>query len=185
VFGVPVRQDILQRCVVWQLSRRQQGTHKTKGRAEVTATAKKMYAQKGTGRARHGNEAAPQFRGGGKAFGPVVRSHASDLPKKVRKLALRTALSAKAAEGKLVVVEAAALAEPKTAQLTAHFGKLGISSALIIAGAEVDANFARAAANIAHVDVLPQQGANVYDILRRDTLVLTRDAVKHLEERLQ
>ena len=185
VFAVPVRKDILQRCVVWQLSRRQQGTHKTKGRAEVTATAKKMYAQKGTGRARHGNEAAPQFRGGGKAFGPVVRSHASDLPKKVRKLALRTALSAKAAEGKLIVVETATLAEPKTAQLKTHFGKLGVSSVLVIAGAEVDTNFARAAANIAHVDVLPQQGANVYDILRRDTLVLTKDAVKHLEERLQ
>ena len=185
VFAVPVRKDILQRCVVWQLSRRQQGTHKSKGRSEVTATAKKMYAQKGTGRARHGNEAAPQFRGGGKAFGPVVRSHASDLPKKVRKLALRTALSAKAAEGKLVVVEAAALAAPKTAQLSAHLGALGISNALVIAGAEVDANFARAAANIAHLDVLPQQGANVYDILRRDTRVLTKDAVKHLEERLQ
>ncbi len=185
VFAVPVRKDILQRCVVWQLSRRQQGTHKTKGRSEITATAKKMYAQKGTGRARHGNEAAPQFRGGGKAFGPVVRSHASDLPKKVRKLALRTALSAKAAEGKLVVVEAAALPEPKTANLIAHFGSLGIANALVIAGAEVDVNFARAAANIAHVDVLPHQGANVYDILRRDTLVLTRDAVKHLEERLQ
>jgi len=143
-----------------------------------------MYAQKGTGRARHGNEAAPQFRGGGKAFGPVVRSHASDLPKKVRKLALRTALSAKAAEGKLIVVENATLKEPKTAQLKGHFGKLGVSSVLVIAGAEVDQNFARAAANIAHVDVLPQQGANVYDILRRDTLVLTKDAVKHLEERL-
>jgi large subunit ribosomal protein L4 len=185
IFGLEPRVDILQRCVVWQLSRRQQGTHKTKGRSEVTATAKKMYAQKGTGRARHGNEAAPQFRGGGKAFGPVVRSHASDLPKKVRKLALRTALSAKAAEGKLIVVETATLAEPKTAQLKTNFGKLGVSSVLVIAGAEVDSNFARAAANIAHVDVLPQQGANVYDILRRDTLVLTKDAVKHLEERLQ
>ena len=185
VFGAPVRKDILQRCVVWQLSRRQQGTHKTKGRAEITATSKKMYAQKGTGRARHGNETAPQFRGGGKAFGPVVRSHASDLPKKVRNLALRSALSAKAADGKLVVVESAALTEPKTAKLSANLGKLGISNALVIAGAEVDANFQRAAANIAYLDVLPQQGANVYDILRRDTLVLTKDAVKHLEERLQ
>jgi peptide/nickel transport system substrate-binding protein len=172
VFAAPVRQDILQRCVVWQLARRQQGTHKSKGRAEVTATAKKMYAQKGTGRARHGNEAAPQFRGGGKAFGPIVRSHAQDLPKKVRKLALRTALSAKAAEGKLIILEQAALAEPKTAKLKGHFGKLGVSSVLVIGGAELDQNFARAAANIAHVDVLPQQGANVYDILRRDTLVL-------------
>src|SRR4030095_1220469 len=124
VFAVPVRKDILQRCVVWQLSRRQQGTHKTKGRAEVTATAKKMYAQKGTGRARHGNEAAPQFRGGGKAFGPVVRSHASDLPKKVRKLALRSALSSKAAEGKLIIVDAAALAKPKTAKPPAPLATL-------------------------------------------------------------
>ena len=185
VFAVPVRKDILQRCVVWQLSRRQQGTHKSKGRSEVTATAKKMYAQKGTGRARHGNEAAPQFRGGGKAFGPVVRSHEIDLPKKVRKLALKTALSAKAAEGKLIVVETATLAEPKTAQLKSNFGKLGVTSVLLIAGAEVDANLARAAANIAHVDVLPQQGANVYDILRRDILVLTKDAVQSLEARLK
>ena len=186
VFGVPVRQDILQRCVVWQLSRRQQGTHKTKGRAEVTATAKKMYAQKGTGRARHGNQAAPQFRGGGKAFGPVVRSHAigpAEEGPQARRCA--RALSSKAAEGKLIVVDSAALAEPKTAKLKGHFGKLGMSRVLVIAGAEVDTNFARAAANIAHVDVLPQQGANVYDILRRDTLVLTKDAVKHLEERLQ
>ncbi|MBM3644569.1 MAG: 50S ribosomal protein L4 [Alphaproteobacteria bacterium] len=185
VFGAPVRKDILQRCVVWQLSRRQAGTHKTKGRSEVTATAKKMYAQKGTGRARHGNEAAPQFRGGGKAFGPVVRSHALDLPKKVRQLALRSALSSKAADGKLVVLDSAQMSEPKTAKLVAGLGKLGLSDALVIAGAAVDTNFARAAANIAHLDVLPQQGANVYDILRRDTLVLTRDAVKHLEERLQ
>ena len=185
VFGVPVRADILHRCVVWQLSRRQQGTHKTKGRSEIKATAKKMYAQKGTGQARHGNKAAPQFRGGGKAFGPVVRSHASNLPKKVRQMALRSALSSKAAEGKLMVLDSAALAEPKTSKLTAHLGELGISNALIIGGAELDINFARAAANITHLDVLPQQGINVYDILRRDTLVLTRDAVKHLEERLQ
>jgi len=185
VFGAPVRKDILQRCVVWQLAKRRAGTHKTKIRSEVKATSKKMWAQKGTGRARHGNEAAPQFRGGGKAVGPVVRSHASDLPKKVRKLALRAALSSKAAEGKLIVLESATLAEPKTAQLKGHLGKLSLTSVLVIAGAEVDANFARAAANIVHVDVLPQQGANVYDILRRDTLVLTKDAVKHLEERLQ
>ena len=185
VFAVPVRKDILQRCVVWQLSRRQQGTHKTKGRAEVTATAKKMYAQKGTGRARHGNEAAPQFRGGGKAFGPVVRSHASDLPKKVRKLALRCALSAKAAEGKLVVLENTTVAEAKTGKLAASLKGMGLMNALFIDGPTVGENFARAARNIPLVDVLPQQGANVYDILRRDTLVLTRDAVKHLEERLQ
>src|SRR5262245_23605542 len=172
VFAQPVRKDILQRCVVWQLARRQQGTHKSKIRSEVKATAKKMYAQKGTGRARHGNQAAPQFRGGGKAFGPVVRSHAIDLPTKVRQLALKTALSSKAAEGKLVVLDKAALSSPKTAPLAETLGKLGIHSALVIDGIELDANFARAARNLAAIDVLPQQGANVYDILRRDTLVL-------------
>ncbi|MCW5749315.1 MAG: 50S ribosomal protein L4, partial [Alphaproteobacteria bacterium] len=161
------------------------GTHKSKGRSEVKATSKKVWSQKGTGRARHGNRAAPQFRGGGKAFGPVVRSHEIDLPKKVRKLALRSALAAKAAEGKLKVLDRASVAEAKTGKLAASLKKLGIGSALIIAGAEVEENFARAARNIAQLDVLPQQGANVYDILRRDTLVLTRDAIKHLEERLQ
>ncbi len=185
VFAAPVRKDILQRCVVWQLARRRAGTHKSKGRSEVKATSKKVWAQKGTGRARHGNRAAPQFRGGGKAFGPVVRSHEIDLPKKVRKLALRSALAAKAADGKLMVLDAATVAEPKTGQLAASLKKLGLGSALIIGGAEIEVNFARAARNIAQLDVLPQQGANVYDILRRDTLVLTRDAVKHLEERLQ
>lgn len=185
LFDLPVRRDILARMVNWQLAKRRAGTHKSKGRSEIKATAKKMYSQKGTGRARHGNQAAPQFRGGGKAFGPVVRDHAHDLPKKVRKLALKTALSAKQAEGKLVVLESAQLDAPKTSGLVARLGKLGISSALVIDGPTVDTNFARAAANIAHLDVLPQQGANVYDILRRDTLVLTREAVKHLEERLK
>jgi large subunit ribosomal protein L4 len=185
IFGLPVRADILQRCVVWQLAKRRAGTHKTKIRSEVKATSKKMWAQKGTGRARHGNEAAPQFRGGGKAFGPVVRSHEIDLPKKVRKLALKTALSAKAAEGKLVVLENTMVAEPKTGKLAATLKGLGLQNALFIDGPIVGENFARAARNIPLVDVLPQQGANVYDILRRDTLVLTRDAVKHLEERLQ
>ena len=185
IFGLEPRKDLIQRCINWQLAKRQAGTHKAKGRAEIWRTGKKMYKQKGTGGARHGSARVPQFRGGGRAFGPVVRSHASDLPKKVRKLALRCALSSKAAEGKLIVLEAAALAEPRTAKLKGHFGKLGVSSVLIIAGAEVDTNFARAAANIAHVDVLPQQGANVYDIMRRDTLVVTRDAVQHLEARLK
>ena len=185
VFSGPVRKDILQRCIVWQLARRRAGTHKSKGRSEVKATSKKVWSQKGTGRARHGNRAAPQFRGGGKAFGPVNRSHEIDLPKKVRKLALRSALAAKAADGKLMVLDSASFAEPKTGKLAASLKKLGIGSALIIGGAEIEVNFARAARNIALLDVLPQQGANVYDILRRDTLVLTRDAVKHLEERLQ
>jgi large subunit ribosomal protein L4 len=185
IFGLEVRKDILARMVNYQLAKRRAGTHKSKGRAEVKATSKKMYAQKGTGQARHGNKAAPQFRGGGKAFGPVVRDHAHDLPKKVRKLALKTALSTKAGEGKLVVLETMSLDAPKTSALTAKLEKLGISSALIIGGETVDTNFARAASNIIGVDVLPQQGINVYDILRRDTLVLTRDAVKHLEERLK
>jgi large subunit ribosomal protein L4 len=185
IFGLEARKDILARMVNYQLAKRRAGTHKSKGRAEVKATSKKMYAQKGTGQARHGNKAAPQFRGGGKAFGPVVRDHAHDLPKKVRKLALKTALSSKAGEGKLVVLETMALDAPKTSALSAKLQKLGISSALIIGGETVDNNFARAASNIIGVDVLPQQGINVYDILRRDTLVLTRDAVKHLEERLK
>lgn len=185
IFGLEVRKDILARMVNYQLAKRRAGTHKSKGRSEIKATAKKVYAQKGTGQARHGNRAAPQFRGGGKAFGPVVRDHSHDLPKKVRKLALKTALSAKAGEGKLVVLDAAELDAPKTAALAAKLTNLGIGSALVIGGATLDTNFARAAANIVGVDVLPQQGVNVYDILRRDTLVLTRDAVKHLEERLK
>jgi large subunit ribosomal protein L4 len=185
IFGVEVRKDILARMVNYQLAKRRAGTHKSKGRSEVKATAKKMYAQKGTGQARHGNKAAPQFRGGGKAFGPVVRDHAHDLPKKVRKLAMKTALSAKAGEGKLVVLETMELKDAKTSALAAKLKKLGIESALVVGGASVDQNFARAASNLIGVDVLPQQGANVYDILRRDTLVLTRDAVKHFEERLK
>jgi large subunit ribosomal protein L4 len=185
IFGVEVRKDILARMVNYQLAKRRAGTHKSKGRAEVKATSKKMYAQKGTGQARHGNKAAPQFRGGGKAFGPVVRDHAHDLPKKVRKLAMKTALSAKAGEGKLVVLETMELKDAKTSGLAAKLKKLGIGSALIVGGASVNENFARAASNLVGVDVLPQQGANVYDILRRDTLVLTRDAVKHFEERLK
>ena len=185
IFGVEVRKDILARMVNYQLAKRRAGTHKSKGRSEVKATAKKMYAQKGTGQARHGNKAAPQFRGGGKAFGPVVRDHAHDLPKKVRKLAMKTALSAKAGEGKLVVLETMELKDAKTSALAAKLKKLGIDSALVVGGPSVDQNFARAASNLAGVDVLPQQGANVYDILRRDTLVLTRDAVKHFEERLK
>ena len=185
IFGLPVRKDLLARMVNYQLAKRRAGTHKTKIRSEVKATSKKMYAQKGTGQARHGNQAAPQFRGGGKALGPVVRGHAHEMPKKVRQLALKTALSAKQAEGKLVVLETASLQDAKTAKLAASLGKLGVQSVLVIDGPEVNENFSRAARNIAGVDVLPQQGANVYDILRRDTLILTRAAVKHLEERLK
>jgi large subunit ribosomal protein L4 len=185
VFGVPVRKDILARMVQWQLAKRRAGTHKTKGISEVQGTTKKPWRQKGTGRARQGSLRSPQFRGGGIIFGPVVRSHAFGLQKKVRRLALKTALSAKQAEGKLIVLDSAALAEPKTAPLAKRFEKLGWNSVLIIGGPVLDENFARAARNLPEVDVLPQQGANVYDILRRDTLVLTRDAVQHLEARLK
>jgi large subunit ribosomal protein L4 len=185
VFGVPVRKDILARMVQWQLAKRRAGTHKTKGISEVQGTTKKPWRQKGTGRARQGSLRSPQFRGGAVIFGPVVRSHELGLQKKVRRLALKTALSAKQAEGKLVVLDSAALAEPKTAPLAKRFEKLGWNSVLIIGGAVLDENFARAARNLPEVDVLPQQGANVYDILRRDMLVLTRDAVQHLEARLK
>jgi large subunit ribosomal protein L4 len=183
VFGLEPRADILQRMVRYQELKRQQGTHKTKTRGEIKATSKKMYRQKGTGSARHGNKAAPQFRGGGKAFGPVVRSHAIDLPKKVRALALKHALSAKAKADALVVIEDLAASDAKTKALKAQFAGLGLTNALIIGGSEIDENFGRAARNIQKIDVLPIQGINVYDILRRDTLVLTRAAVAALEER--
>jgi large subunit ribosomal protein L4 len=185
IFAVPVRRDILARMVNWQLAKRRAGTHKTKGISDVQGTTKKPWRQKGTGRARQGSLRSPQFRGGAVIFGPVVRSHEFGLQKKVRRLALKTALSAKQAEGKLVVLEKASVKAPKTKALAQQFLKLGWRSVLIIDGPSVDENFARAARNIPEVDVLPQQGANVYDILRRDTLVLTRDAVQHLEARLK
>ena len=184
VFGVTVRRDILARMVNWQRAKRRAGTHKTKVVSEIRGTTAKPYRQKGTGRARQGSLRSPQFRGGAVIFGPRVRDHEHDLPKKVRRLALRCALSSKQADGKLVVLDEAKDGEPKTGALASRLDKLGWSNVLIIAGAEIDDNFARAAANIPNIDVLPQQGVNVYDILRRDTLVLTKDAVKHLEERL-
>jgi large subunit ribosomal protein L4 len=184
VFGLPVRRDILARVVNWQLAKRRAGTHKTKGISDISGTTKKPYKQKGTGRARQGSLRSPQFRGGARIFGPVVRSHAFDLQKKVRRLGLKTALSAKQAEGKLIVIDEAQLGEAKTKVLRARLDALGWDSVLIIDGA-VNENFARAARNLPKVDVLPQQGANVYDILRRDTLVLTRDAVRQLEARLK
>lgn len=185
VFGVDVRPDILARMVNWQLAKRRAGTHKTKGVSEISGTTKKPYRQKGTGRARQGSLRSPQFRGGAKIFGPVVRSHEHGLQKKVRRLAMRCALSDKAKDGKLVVLDQASLAEGKTKLLKQRFDKLGWESVLIVGGESLDENFARAARNLPKVDVLPQQGANVYDILRRDTLVLTRDAVQHLEARLK
>ena len=185
IFGLEPRADIVQRCVNWQLAKRQAGTHKTKLRGEIARTGKKVYAQKGTGQARHGAASAPQFRGGGRAFGPVVRSHAHELPKKVRALALRHALSSKAKDGGIVVLDKASVSEPKTKALIAQFGKLGLQNALIIDGAEIEANFQTAARNIPNIDVLPVQGINVYDIMRRKTLVLTKAALDALEARFK
>jgi large subunit ribosomal protein L4 len=185
VFGLPTRGDILARMVRWQLARRQQGTHDTKEIGEISGGGRKPRPQKGSGRSRQGSTRSPQWRKGAVIFGPTPRSHAHDLPKKVRKLALKTALSAKQAEGKLVVLDKAELAAGKTKALAQSFGKLGWKSVLVIDGETVDAGFARAARNLPGVDVLPQQGANVYDILRRDTLVLTRAAVEKLEARLK
>ena len=185
VFGLPARKDILVRMVNWQLAKRRAGTHKVKSRGEVQGSTRKLFRQKGTGNARAGSLRVSQRRGGGVAFGPHPRDHAIGLPKKVRKLALKTALSAKAAEGKLIVLEGAKVERPKTRELARKFDALGWTSALLVDGAQVDEGFARAARNIPGIDVLPQQGANVYDILRRDTLVLTKDAVEALEARLK
>ena len=184
IFGVEVRKDVLQRVVVWQLAKRRAGTHKTKQRSEVRGTTAKMYKQKGTGRARHGTRRVSQFRGGGTTFGPTPRSHEFDLPKKVRKLGLKCALSSKAADGKLVVLDNAALDEPKTKMLAGHLGQLGVDSVLMVVAGEPERNLALASRNLPLVDLLSQEGANVYDMLRRDTLVLTQDAAKLLEERL-
>jgi large subunit ribosomal protein L4 len=185
VFGLPLRKDILARMVNYQLAKRRAGTHSTKEIGDVQGTSKKPYKQKGTGNARQGSLRSPQFRGGAVIFGPHPRSHAFDLQKKVRKLALKTALSAKQAEGKLIVLDNVALDTPKTKVLAERFRTLGWKSVLIIDGQEVNEGFARAARNIPLVDVLPQQGANVYDILRRDVLVLTQAAVESLEARLK
>ena len=185
IFGLEPRADLLQRCVRWQLAKRQAGTHAVKNRSDVSRTTKKLYKQKGTGNARHGAASAPQFRGGGRAFGPQVRSHVHDLPKKVRALALKHALSAKAKDASLIVIDDVKLAEPKTKALLERFGKLGLNNALIIAGSEVEANFGRAARNIPNIDVLPVQGINVYDILRREKLVLSKAAVDALEARFK
>jgi len=188
VFGVALRSDIVARVVKWQLAKRRAGTHKVKSRSEVAMTTAKMFKQKGTGRARHGTAAVVQFRGGGVVHGPVVRDHGHALPKKVRQLGLRSALSSKAAEGKLLVVDNLAStgkSAGKTAKLRDQLTKLGADNALIVGGAELDTDFVNAARNIPLVDVLPQQGINVYDILRRDVLVLSKDAAAHLEERLK
>jgi large subunit ribosomal protein L4 len=185
IFGLDPRKDIIQRCVNWQLAKRQAGTHKTKDRSEIARTGKKMYRQKGTGGARHGSARVPQFRGGGRAFGPLVRSHAFALPKKVRALALRHALSAKAKAGGLRVSDHARVAGAETQGLAGHRSTLKITSALIVDGAELHEGFAIAARNLPNIDVLPIQGINVYDILRREQLVLTRAAIDALEARFK
>jgi large subunit ribosomal protein L4 len=185
IFGLEPREDILARVVRWQLAKKQQGTHKSKGRAEIWRTGAKMYKQKGTGRARHHSARAPQFRGGGKAHGPVVRSHEHDLPKKVRALGLRHALSAKFRAEDVIVIDDFIAVEAKTKILAGTFDAMGLTNALFIGGAELDANFKLAAANIPNIDVLPIQGINVYDILRRGKLVLSKAAVEALEERFK
>ncbi len=185
IFGLDPRADILQRVVRWQLAKKQQGTHQAKGRADIARTGAKMYKQKGTGRARHSSARAPQFRGGGKAHGPVSRSHEFDLPKKVRALGLKHALSAKAKASNLIVVDELKLDDAKTKALAANLVSLGLTNALVIGGAEIDQGFKKAAANIPNIDVLPIQGINVYDILRRGTLVLSKAAIEALEERFK
>ncbi|MEC7489158.1 MAG: 50S ribosomal protein L4 [Pseudomonadota bacterium] len=184
IFGAEVRKDIIARVVNWQLAKRRGGNHKTKTVSEIRGTTAKPWRQKGTGRARAGTVRAAQFRGGATIFGPTVRDHGYRLPKKVRKMAMRSALSSKQADGQLIVLDEASLENPKTKDLASKLSTNGWRNVLIVTGTEVDDNLARAAANIPHVDVLPQQGANVYDILLRDTLVLTKDAVERLQERL-
>lgn len=184
VFGADVRTDILHRVVNWQLAKRRAGTHKVKERSEVDVTKTRWGRQKGSGRARHGSKNAPIFRGGGIAHGPRVRDHGYSLPKKVRAMGMRCALSAKAQAGKLIVLDNIAADSQKTKDLKAKLEGLGVTTALVVTGAEVDANLRLAASNLIGIDVLPQQGANVYDILRRDALVITREAVEHLQERL-
>ena len=185
IFGLEPRADLIARMVRWQLAKRRAGDHKTLGRGEINRTGKKMYKQKGTGGARHGSARVPQFRGGGRAMGPVVRSHAHDLPKKVRALALRHALSAKARAGGLVIWERAEVEEAKTKALRVTFEKAALKNALIVDGAEPSGKFILAARNLPDIDVLPIQGMNVYDIMRRDKLVLTRAAVEALEARFK
>ena len=185
IFGLEPRTDLIQRCIVWQLAKRQRGTHDVKNRAEIWRTGKKMYKQKGTGSARHGPARVNLFRGGGRSFGPTPRSHAIELPKKVRALALRHALSAKAKDGGIIVIDAIAVADSKTKSLRAGLEKLGLANALIIGGTEIDNGTRLAARNIPNIDVLPIQGINVYDILRRNKLVLTKAAVDALEARFK
>ncbi len=185
IFGLEPRTDLIHRCVVWQLAKRQRGTHAVKNRADIDRTGKKMYRQKGTGSARHGSARVNLFRGGGRSFGPHTRSHEIGLPKKVRALALKHALSAKAKDGGIIIIEALDVKEAKTKTLRGHFEKLGLSNALLIDGADVAASVRTAARNIPNIDLLPVAGINVYDVMRRHTLVLTRAAVEALEARFK
>jgi large subunit ribosomal protein L4 len=185
IFGLDPRTDIIHRCVVWQLAKRRAGTHAVQNRADVHRTGKKMYKQKGTGSARHGSARVNLFRGGGRSFGPHNRSHEIGLPKKVRALALRHALSAKAKDGGIIVIDALSVKDAKTKALRGHFDKLGFANALFIDGAEVSVSVKNAARNIPNIDVLPVAGINVYDIMRRHKLVLTRAAVDALEARFK
>jgi len=185
IFGLSPRPDILHRMVTYQLAKRRAGTADVLNRARITGTRAKMYRQKGTGRARHGDKKVTQFRGGGKSFGPTAGRGAVDLPKKVRALALRHALSAKAKADELIVLDAASVKDAKTKALRASLDKLGVNSALIVDGEKIEDNFRLAARNIVDIDVLPVAGINVYDILRRDKLVLTKAALEALEARFK
>ncbi|WP_455481547.1 50S ribosomal protein L4 [Bartonella sp. B35(2025)] len=185
IFGLVPREDILQRVVRWQLARRQQGTHQSRGRSDISRTGAKMFKQKGTGRARHSSARAPQFRGGGKAHGPVARSHMHNLPKKIRSLGLCLALSTKLKANNLIIVDELSIKNAKTKLLASNFSKIGFDNALLVGGREIDINFSRAASNIPNIDILPIQGINVYDILRRSKLVLSKAAVEALEERFK
>ncbi len=183
IFGLEPRADLIQRVVVWQLAKRRAGTHKVLTRGEINRTKKKVYKQKGTGQARHGARSAPLFVGGAKAMGPVQHSHEFDLPKKVRALGLKHALSIKAKNGAIVILDEAKAKDIKTGHLAKQFGKLGVGSALVVDG-EFDKNFQLSARNLSHVSLVPAVGLNVYDIMKRDKLVLTMAAVKAIEERL-
>jgi large subunit ribosomal protein L4 len=185
IFGLEPRTDLIHRCVVWQLAKRQRGTHEVKNRADIHRTGKKMYKQKGTGSARHGSARVNLFRGGGRSFGPHTRSHEIGLPKKVRALALKHALSAKAKDDGIMVIETLTVTEAKTKALRTHFEKLGLSNALLVDGAEIAADIRTAARNIPNIDMLPVVGINVYDVMRRRKLVLTRAAIDALEARFK
>jgi large subunit ribosomal protein L4 len=185
IFGLQPRTDIIHRCVVWQLAKRRRGTHEVKNRADIHRTGKKMYAQKGTGGARHGSARVNLFRGGGRSFGPHTRSHEIGLPKKVRALALKHALSAKAKDNGIIVIDALSVKDAKTKELRSRFEKLGLSNALFIDGAEIATNVRNAARNIPNIDLLPVVGINVYDVMRRKTLVLTKAAIDALEARFK